>query len=537
MAPKDTLHSKAEVPLLLRLSGRLTRPGAYLLAAAAATAAAALRLWLAEYLGPPYLLFLPAIVLATLVGGFGPSAFAIGLSTFYAGVFILPSQRPPGPAPVRDLVGLAVFAVVSAGLSYLATRQREGLLLLHEAERTREVVAAAEALRINQERLDTAARAGQVGLWDLDLATGHAWRTPWHDRLFGYDTLQPRWGVEEALRHVVPEDRGVFLGAVEVALATGHFHYELRILAADGVLRWIRADGEVLRDDHGRPCRMLGMVGDVTDRHRAEAALLESQARASRSERLAAVATLVRGMSHEVNNPLASVVTNVGYAREQAATAPAAARAAWEGGGHPPLADLEEALADAAAAADRIRLIVKDMHTFLPQELRPNQRCSPADALEAALSLTGDELQRCGADTAGVDGLPDLAIGREELIQVFYSLLSNACLATGSGPNAVRVEGRLEGPGMVRFTVGDTGVGMSRAALDRAFEPFFTTRGVGQGKGLGLPICKGVIDSCGGELSIVSVEGQGTTVTFTLPAWREADADPVLELSRTRSHA
>jgi PAS domain S-box-containing protein len=630
-----------EVPLLLRLAAWLTRPGAYAFAAAVTTVALLLRLWLASYLGPPYLLFFPAIVLATIAGGFGPSVLAIALSTAYSALLILPAERGAQPASLRELTSLAAFAGVSASLSYLADRFRksQGRLHLLELERARvaadvrfgqladaapvlvwmsgldmgcvwfnrtwleftgrtlaqeagdgwaagvhpddlptclatyrdafqrrrpftmdyrlrrhdgeyrwvfdsgtprtdeqgsfagfigscvDVTArrrAEERLRLNQQRLDLAVRAGQIGLWDLDLVRDEAWRTPLHDQIFGYPGLQPVWGRQQAVRHVVPEDRPLFARAFDEALETGHFHYELRIDPASGTRRWIAADGEVIRAGDGTPIRMMGTVVDVTARKATEAALKEAEARASRAERLAAVTTLVRGLSHEVNNPLASVVSNLGYAREQVVTASGPARLAWAEADHPPLAELEEALSDAAAAAERIRVIVKDMNTLLPHELRADRSADPRETLQEALALAQEELRPCTTVDVVLPALPRVALTPEELVQVLFSLLANAGKATGPGPNHVRITGTPGAGGRVLLAVADTGTGMAPAVLQRAFEPFFTTRGVGQGKGLGLSLCRGIIDSAGGELTLASEPGRGTTATIWLPAASEA---------------
>jgi PAS domain S-box-containing protein len=139
----------------------------------------------------------------------------------------------------------------------------------------------AEEQRVVQEkRMDLAAEFGGMGLWDLDLTTNLAWRTLQHDRLFGYDELQPSWGVEEALHHVVPEDRPIFQHALEEALTTGDFHYELRIDPKNHPRRWIQADGRVSRDDAGRPVRMAGTVLDITERKRLEQGLKTEMANA-----------------------------------------------------------------------------------------------------------------------------------------------------------------------------------------------------------------------------------------------------------------
>ncbi len=137
---------------------------------------------------------------------------------------------------------------------------------------------AEEELRVRQAQLDIAARSGGLGLWELDLTTNQAWRTLQHDRIFGYDGLQPSWGPDEALRHVVPDDRPIFHRAFEEALATGKFHYQLRIQPAQGDLRWIEANGEVIRDEAGTPIRMAGTVVDISDRKLAEARVREASA-------------------------------------------------------------------------------------------------------------------------------------------------------------------------------------------------------------------------------------------------------------------
>jgi signal transduction histidine kinase len=353
-----------------------------------------------------------------------------------------------------------------------------------------------------------AVQAGKVGLWELDLATGRAWRTLQHDQIFGYDALLPTWGREEALRHVVPEDQPIFERAFETAFATGHFHYELRIQPSGRPLRWIEADGELLRDSAGQPVRMRGTVVDVTERRD----LLE---RTTRSERLAAVATLVRGMSHELNNPLASVITNLDFVSEQLVLVPPSDRRAPE---EATREELEEALGDAVQSAGRIKEILRDLNSFLPRATHAERHGSPAEAMRRALTLARHELVPCAEVAVEVPrDLPEVALSEEELIQVFASLLVNAGQATGRRTNRVRVTARQPTPDWVQVDIVDTGEGMTREVLAHVFEPFFTTKPVGRGKGLGVPACHGLLDSAGAELAYESAAGQGTTVRVRLP--------------------
>ncbi len=207
----------------------------------------------------------------------------------------LPRRRglPPGHAPVVRELAVPVWragricAVVGVGnkaSDYLEEDVAAVAALadlawdIADRKRAEEALRAnQQELRLQQERLDLATRAGKVGLWDLDMVTNRAWRTLRHDQLFGYDALQASWGPEEALHHVVPEDRPVFLRAFAEALATGHFHYELRILPRDQPVRWLAAEGELERDPAGQPLRMTGTVVDVTERKRSEEALRQSE--------------------------------------------------------------------------------------------------------------------------------------------------------------------------------------------------------------------------------------------------------------------
>jgi PAS domain S-box-containing protein len=189
------------------------------------------------------------------------------------------SINAPWRKELRDQCALTGILLFAATLG-LATSQRRRAAASRsraerEAERRRaeEALRASEAnLRVQQLRLDLAAASGKVGLWDLDLITDEAWRTPAHDRLFGYSELQPAWGAEICLRHVASEDRPIFQRAFQEALATGRLHFELRINPAGEPQRWIAADGEVLWDATGRPVRMIGAVVDITARKKSEAA-------------------------------------------------------------------------------------------------------------------------------------------------------------------------------------------------------------------------------------------------------------------------
>jgi PAS domain S-box-containing protein len=134
------------------------------------------------------------------------------------------------------------------------------------AERKR----AEEAVKESEQRLTLALDSAQMGAWELNLTNDTAIRSLKHDQIFGYPSLQPEWGSEIFLAHVVPEDRDLVKKRFEEAFATSHFNMECRIMWPDQSLHWIAAQGRVYRNHKGEPVRMMGVVTDIAERKRAE---------------------------------------------------------------------------------------------------------------------------------------------------------------------------------------------------------------------------------------------------------------------------
>jgi len=240
----------------------------------------------------------------------------------------------------------------------------------------------------------------------------------------------------------------------------------------------------------------------------------EWQERVSHMERLAAVGTLVAGVAHEINNPLTAVTFNVGFALEKAR------RLAKAGAGpaqQPALEDLVAGLDDAAGAAQRIKEIVSALRLIAPGRAAGAGAADLRRTIDLALVVAKHALAAAAGVTIDVPALPPLRISEPDLVQLLANLLVNAGQATGAGPNQVRVSAWLGSPGVVALTISDTGAGMAAEVQARAFEPFFSTRGVGGGTGLGLSVCRGIALSAGGHIELRSEAGKGTTATVTLP--------------------
>ena len=129
-----------------------------------------------------------------------------------------------------------------------------------------------------EERLRFALEVAGLGQWDLDIEGHTAFRSPLHDQIFGYDEMLPEWTYEMFLDHVLPEDREAVDAEFQEATANGRdWDFECRVRRADGAVRWISARGRIWRRADGETSRMLGVVGDITDRKADEATLRASE--------------------------------------------------------------------------------------------------------------------------------------------------------------------------------------------------------------------------------------------------------------------
>jgi signal transduction histidine kinase len=241
-------------------------------------------------------------------------------------------------------------------------------------------------------------------------------------------------------------------------------------------------------------------------------ALRTAQRQLAVADRLIAINTLTSGLAHEVNNPLAAVVTNVGMIVEDLR----AARAASPG---PALDELVTMAEDAAGGADRVADIIARLQLVSGAKVEHRQTLDLGRVVADAIELIGSHLDDRVTVVSRLT--PGLAVVADEgrLVQVFFNILLNAIHAIpadAGGGQVITVTTSL-GAGVAIVAIVDPGRGMSDDELRQAFDPFYTTRGIGRGLGLGLSICHGVVTALGGTIEVASVVGEGTTVRVALP--------------------
>ncbi len=251
-------------------------------------------------------------------------------------------------------------------------------------------------------------------------------------------------------------------------------------------------------------------------------------------DRMMSVGLLAAGLGHEINNPLSFVTANVDLALRSAAdlqrTADSLAgndidRHALEAllrvsAG---LEEIREALSDAREGARRVQSIARDLKTFARPVGAKDGPVELEAVLEATLHVTWNEIRHRARLVKEYSSGTVVLANDAHLGQVFLNLVTNAVHAIGVGAadrNEIRVELQREDDWAV-VKISDTGCGIDEEVLPRIFDPFFTSKPMGQGSGLGLSIVRNIVTSLGGTLEVKSLKGKGTTVVVRLKTCRD----------------
>jgi PAS domain S-box-containing protein len=371
-----------------------------------------------------------------------------------------------------------------------------------------------EELRRSEAKLAEAQRVSQTGSFVWNITTGERFGSKEFFRILGYD--EPRSVTfDMVIQRSHPEDRAFVEQAIERATRDGKdLDYEHRLLMPDGSVKYVHVVAHAVRDQADQ-LEFIGAVVDVTANKQAEEKLHTARTELAHVTRVATLGELTASIAHEVNQPLAAVVAN----------ADAALR--WLDRETPDLAaarrSLEWVINDSYRASEVIRhvralanktdvektsldfnQVVKDAIVLVQRELTSQRISLRAELAPVRLAVFGDRIQ---------------------LQQVIINLLINGIEAmqpvTGRLRELVIRSGQDESS-QVRLSVTDCGVGISAENVNRLFNAFFTTKT--NGLGMGLSICRSIVEAHGGRLSASGNEGPGATFQFVLPLHQEEHA-------------
>ena len=379
-----------------------------------------------------------------------------------------------------------------------------GAVLVDITDRKR----AETALRRSEAYLAEAQRLSRTGSFGWNVASGDIFWSEESFDIFGYDKA-PSAHIEMVLQRVHPEDRAFVQENVDQACSTASdFDFEHRLLMPDGTVRYVHVVGRAVRDQADE-LQFIGSVMDITAAKRAEENLQKAQADLAHAARLTTLGELAASIAHEINQPLTAL----------ASSGNACLR--WLNRDPPNLDAARQAVTRIVRDAHRAGDVIHSLRALTVKSDPQFTKLDLNGAIQEVLAFTRSDLQRhrVALHTDLSDDLHPVMADRVQIQQVLLNLITNAMDAMGEGtdrPKILAISAKPAQPDGVLVAVEDTGTGIDPAKADEIFAPFFTTKS--SGMGMGLSICKTIIEVHGGQLWAKPNLPHGAIFQFRLPA-------------------
>ncbi len=417
--------------------------------------------------------------------------------------FELARPTPDGGKRYVSVSGLPVFDKSGAFTGYRGVGR-------HITERKR----VDEALRRSEAYLAEAQRLSHTGTMVLNAARP-VYLSEESYRIWGLDRRQGLPDRETLLQRIHPDDRERVDNVTQAALAAMRdYSLEFRIMRPDGTVRHLEATGHPLRSAKG-DVEVLGTYVDVTERKRAEEEhdrLRQLEADLAHVNRLSIMGELAASLAHEILHPIATARNNARAGMRYLEQVP------------PNLDKVKETLSRVVRDADRAKDIVDRMRDHIKKAPPRKEPVDINEAIKEVIGMVQSAIakNRISVETRLFEGLIPVQSDRVQVQQVVVNLILNTVEAMATNEKGARELSIGSAPsesGGIEVTVSDSGPGIDAERLQRIFEPFYTTKATGVG--MGLSICRSIVDSHGGRLWAEANAPHGTVFRFTLPATQD----------------
>jgi PAS domain S-box-containing protein len=368
---------------------------------------------------------------------------------------------------------------------------------------------AEEELRRSEAFLAKAQRLSLTGSFSFDSADEEF---TWSEELYRIFEFQP--GIRVTLPLIGsrchPEDRHVMEETAErIQRGDTEFDYEHRLLMPDGSIKWVHVVAQASRrDKDGRGLEYFGAVQDVTQRRLAEVTIDNVRSELAHVTRVMSLGTMTASIAHEVNQPLAGIITNANTCLRMLAADP------------PNVDGARETARRTIRDGNRASQVITRLRAMFGKRGPTAEPVDLNDAVREVIALSLGILKRDRVilRTELADDLPLVTGDRVQLQQVILNLLQNASDAMSpveDRPRQLLIRTERDEGDRVRLTVRDSGIGFGPQALERIFDAFYTTKN--NGMGIGLSVSRSIIESHRGRLWAEPNDGPGATFSFSIP--------------------
>ena len=388
-----------------------------------------------------------------------------------------------------------------------ALRESERLLRQARDELEAKVAERTAELRRSEAYLAEAQRLSHTGSWAFIPATGkHSY---WSEEIFRLTGFDPAGGpprFEEFERRIHPDDRARTKEHFTIAIREkADLDHGYRIVHLGGEIRDIHVIGHPVLSPSGDVVEFVGTMMDVTERRRAE----EERQALAHANRIATMGQLTASIAHEVNQPFAAAITN------------AQATLRWLSAARPDLEEARQALRRIVENGNRAGEVIGRIRALITKAPPRKDDVAINDAILEVVALTRGEAVKNGVSvrTQLAEGLPIIEGDGVQLQQVILNLIVNAIEAmsgTSEAPRDLLIGAEKADPDGVLVAVRDSGPGLAPETLERLFDAFYTTKA--SGMGMGLSICRSIIEAHGGRLWASANLPRGAVFQFTVPA-------------------